>query len=193
VFVFDDYVYLLGLYLGDGNLAHNGRSYQLRLTLDASYPGIVEAAVSAVRLFVPHGRVHARTRAGAVIVEAGWKGWPELFPQHGPGRKHERAIVLAAWQRALVDTYARDFVRGLIHSDGCRVSNRFAVVLPSGRTAEYAYTRYFFTNRSDDIRALFCRACEQLGIRWTRSNARNISVSQRASVATLDVFVGAKC
>jgi hypothetical protein len=186
------YVYVLGLYLGDGHLAGNGRSYQLRLTLDASYPGIVEAAACAIRTLVPHGRVHLRARGGAVIVETGWKRWPELFPQHGPGRKHVRAIVLAAWQSSLVAAYPTDFLRGLIHSDGCRTVNRFTVVLPSGRVAEYAYTRYFFTNLSDDIRALFCGACEQLGIRWTRSSARNISVSHRESVAVLDRFVGEK-
>ena len=28
-----------------------------------------------------------------------WKHWPCLFPQHGPGRKHERKIRLEAWQR----------------------------------------------------------------------------------------------
>ena len=49
----DDYVYLLGLYLGDGTLAHNGRSYQLRLTLDARYPQTVEEAASAMQAVVP--------------------------------------------------------------------------------------------------------------------------------------------
>ena len=58
--------------------------------------------------------------------------------------------------------------------------------------AEYAYPRYFFTNMSGDIRDLFCRTCETLGIRWTQSNHRNISVSHRRSVAVLDAFVGPK-
>jgi hypothetical protein len=31
-----------------------------------------------------------------------------------------------------------------------------------------------------------------LGIRWTRSNQRNISVSHRHSVALLDSFIGEK-
>jgi len=65
--------------------------------------------------------------------------------------------------------------------------------LPSGRVAEYAYPRYFFSNLSADIRALFCDACERLGIRWTLSNPRNVSVSHRRSVAALDEFVGPKC
>jgi len=58
--------------------------------------------------------------------------------------------------------------------------------------AEYAYPRYFFSNMSADIRGLFCEYCERLGIRWTQSNQRNISVSHRGSVARLDEFVGPK-
>ena len=82
--------------------------------------------------------------------------------------------------------------RGLLFSDGCRTIDRFKTTLPSGRVAEYAYPRYFFSNQSADIRALFCEYCEKLGIRWTQSNPRNISVAQRKSVALLDAFVGPK-
>ena len=46
-----------------------------------------------------------------------------------------------------------EFVRGLIHSDGCRSVNRFKTKLPSGRVAEYAYPRWFFSKRSEAIRA----------------------------------------
>ena len=190
--VFREYVYLLGLYLGDGTLAYNGRSFQLRLTLDARYPEIVEAAARAIEVVVPHGRVHQRGRYGARILESGWKDWPQLFPQHGAGKKHSRTIALAGWQRALVDEYPREFLRGLLHSDGCRVVNRFTVDLPSGRRGEYAYPRYFFSNLSADIRGLFWEYCGRIGVRCTQSNTRNISVSDRRSVAVLDSFVGEK-
>jgi hypothetical protein len=109
-----------------------------------------------------------------------------------PGRKHLRPIVLARWQRDIVDQHPHPFLRGLLFSDGCRTINRFKTTLPSGRVAEYAYPRYFFSNQSADIRALFCEYCEKLGIRWTQSNPRNISVAQRKSVALLDAFVGPK-
>lgn len=187
-----EYVYLLGLYLGDGNLARTGGTYTLRITLDARYPSIIDAAASAVRdVAPPHRPVRLRARGGAQIVECGWKDWPQLFPQHGPGRKHTRAIVLAAWQRPVVDAHPEEFLRGLIHSDGCRVVNRFTVALPSGRR-EYAYPRYFFTNMSSDIRGLFCEYCEQLDVRCTRSNYKTVSVADRRSVALLDSFIGAK-
>ena len=61
--------------------------------------------------------------------------------------------------------------------------NRFKVNLPKGGPREYAYARYFFTNLSADIRALFCTSCDQLGIRWTQSSFKNISVADRQSVA----------
>jgi len=72
------------------------------------------------------------------------------------------------------------------------VINRFRVRLPSGRLAEYAYPRYFFSNLSPDIRRLFCEYCELLGVRWTQSNGRNISIAHRHSVAILDSFIGSK-
>ena len=93
---------------------------------------------------------------------------------------------------AIVDCRPEPFLRGLIHSDGCRTVNRFKTKLPSGRVAEYAYPRYFFSDQSADIRGLFCEFCERLGVRWTQSNPRNISVSHRRSVALLDEFVGPK-
>jgi hypothetical protein len=71
-------------------------------------------------------------------------------------------------------------------------SNTFTTRLPSGRDATYSYPRYFFSNESADIRAIFCDYCERLGLRWTQSNRRNISIAHRDSVALLDEFVGPK-
>jgi hypothetical protein len=128
-----------------------------------------------------------------VNVSAASKNWPGLFPQMGPGPKHERPIILAPWQREIVEAHPWAFVRGLIHSDGCRTVNRFKTRLPSGRVAEYAYPRYFFSNLSADIRGLFCESRERLGLGWTQSNHHNISISHHTSVALLDENVGPKC
>lgn len=188
------YAYLLGIYLGDGYLAFTGRSWQLVVSLDSAYPGIVEECATAIRASLPGVSAHIRAVRGTntIRIDSGSKRWPELFPQHGPGRKHERPIVLADWQLVIARDHTGPFVRGLIHSDGCRSINRFRTRLPSGRIAEYAYPRYFFTNASADIRALFCDACDRIGIRWTQSNNRNISISNRQSVALLDTLVGPK-
>ncbi|HWT92828.1 MAG TPA: hypothetical protein VN238_07510 [Solirubrobacteraceae bacterium] len=57
---------------------------------------------------------------------------------------------------------------------------------------EYAYPRYFFSNLSPDIRQLYREACAALGVKTTMSNHRNVSVSQRKSVAVLEEIVGPK-
>jgi hypothetical protein len=189
------YAYLLGLYLGDGHLADTRRSFQLRVTLDGAYPDIIDDCAGAMILSLPvvDPRIRCDRVERRVNVSAASKNWPGLFPQMGPGPKHERPIILAPWQREIVEAHPWAFVRGLIHSDGCRTVNRFKTRLPSGRVAEYAYPRYFFSNLSADIRGLFCESRERLGLRWTQSNHHNISISHRTSVALLDENVGPKC
>lgn len=113
-----------------------------------------------------------------------------MFPQHGPGPKHERDIRLVPWQSKIaLGAHADQFLRGLVHSDGCRSINR--VRGPGGK--KYTYVRYTFSNRSEDIRDLFCRACDELGIQWRQMNRLNISVARRLGVARLDAIVGEKC
>jgi hypothetical protein len=189
------YCYLLGAYLGDGclNVLPSGGA-SLLISLDLSYPAIVDAVDRSIRTVFPDVAV-ARVLpkdAGLTVVRASHPALPFAFPQHGRGRKHQRAIHLTEWQRELTHAHPKELLRGLIHSDGCRTINRFKTKLPSGRVAEYEYPRYFFSNLSADIRAIFCEHCELLGIRWTQSNPRNISVSHRKSVALLDEFVGPK-
>jgi hypothetical protein len=188
------YALLLGWYLGDGCIQIGNRTFQLIITCDSAYPELIIDCSIAVQLVAvghpayvrPH-RVHKCVR-----IECAWKRWPEVFPQHGPGRKHHRPIVLERWQQAIVDEHPWTFLRGLLHSDGCRTINRFKTKLPSGRVAEYEYPRWFFSNHSADILGIFCATCEQLGLRWTRSNHRNISISHRRSVALLDEHVWPK-
>jgi hypothetical protein len=188
------YSYLLGMYLGDGCVSATNRSYQLVIVCDAAYPDIIDDCAAAMMLTLLARRVGCNEHPvhRCVRVVASSKRWPEVFPQHGPGRKHLRKIELADWQREIVGQFPEEFLRGLLHSDGCRTVNRFKTKLPSGRVAEDEYPRWFFSNRSADIRELFCEYCDRLGIRWTQSNPRNISVSHRSSVALLDAFVPAK-
>jgi hypothetical protein len=188
------YAHLLGLYLGDGCITAPRRSLQLVIACDARYPALIDSAADAVLttgLCRHVGRYEVRGTE-CVRVVATSPRWVEAFLQHGPGRKHDRVIALEPWQQAIVDAHPWAFLRGLLHSDGCRTVNRFTTRLPSGRVAEYAYPRWFFSNRSDDIRGLFCATCDAVGVRWTQSNPRNISVSHRHSVALLDEHVGAK-
>jgi hypothetical protein len=185
------YAYLLGAYLGDGYLSAGG---QLVIECDAAYPEIIEDSRATMILtsWRQYVGVLPNRVFNSIRVQCSWQGWFDAFPQHGRGRKHERPIVLADWQQAIVDECPWAFLRGLLHSDGCRTINRFKTKLPSGRVAEYEYPRWFFSNVSADIRGLFCATCERVGVRWTQSNERNISVSHRKSVALLDEHVGPK-
>ena len=86
--------------------------------------------------------------------------------------------VEAAW---------RPFVRGLIDSDGTRV-----VATERRRGKTRSAPRYLFSNRSEDIKRLFCEGCDALNVRWTRPSDKEIAIYRLASVAILDEFVGPK-
>jgi hypothetical protein len=187
----DTYAYLLGVYLGDGCIGRSGNSsWALRIALDEAYPGIIENCCDAIEEIRgghrPKPRADYRGTA-CVRVELTWRQWPCLFPQHGPGRKHRRKIELADWQRRIVDEAPQSFLRGLIHTDGWRGLNR---VHAKGK--EYAYPRYQFSNRSDDIRKLFTDTCDKLDIKWRPWTRYHVSIARRDSVALLDSFIGPK-
>jgi hypothetical protein len=184
------YAYLLGLYLGDGSISSHARGvFQLRVFLDRAYPVIVRECEAAIAILAPGNKV-STFRSGACRMDVPYafsRHWPCLFPQHGPGRQHERPISLAPWQREIVDRYPWRFLRGLIHSDGSRHLN---TIRHPRKT--YRYPRYEFSNRSDDIRRLFCEYCDAVGVVWTRTNRWNISVARRDSVAAMDRQIGPK-
>ncbi|MGV9372228.1 transcriptional regulator [Micromonospora tulbaghiae] len=180
------YAYLLGLYLGDGHLVTRARVPVLRISCSDSWPGLIEACDDAMRRVLAE-KVQRVRHPGCVSVQSYGKHWPCLFPQHGPGRKHQRPIVLADWQRPIVAAQAGDFLRGLFHSDGCRFANRVVV-----RGKEYVYPRYMFNNESADIMGLCQQALDRLGIAWRMNRRNSLSVARRDAVAALDRHVGPK-
>jgi len=186
------YSHRLGLYLGDGCISHMRRGvYSLRVACCDAYPRLIgecEASIKAVR---PGAKVFRVQESGCTAVVPLWKHWPCLFPQHGPGRKHERHVVLEPWQEEIVRAHPGPFLRGLFHSDGCRITN-WTVKVVNGEPKRYEYPRYFFTNFSEDILGLCTWALDLVGIEHRRPSPRNISVARRASVAILDQHVGPK-
>lgn len=118
-----------------------------------------------------------------------------LFPQHGPGRKHERRIALVPWQQDIVNAHPWPLIRGLIHSDGCRITN-WTTRMVAGKKKRYEYPRYMFANKSDDIRRILTDTLDGVGVQWTTlargSDPFNVSIARRASVALMDEHVGPK-
>ncbi|GAA2960883.1 helix-turn-helix domain-containing protein [Streptomyces enissocaesilis] len=190
------YAYLLGLYLGDGCISpHRRGGHYLRIACADAWPGLIDLCRNAITAVRPEDSVYVLRREGCVMVTSYGRHWPCLFPQRGPGKKHERAIVLEAWQQAAVGDRPWEFVRGLIHSDGCRITN-WTTRLIGGEQKRYEYPQYFFTNTSADILRLFTDTLDALDVGWKPSHqsraAQNISVAKRASVALMDAHVGPK-
>jgi hypothetical protein len=182
---------LLGYYLGDGHIARAARYYALRVACDTTYPGIINDVTDCITKVRPGARVFLVRRPGCINVQAHWQHWACLFPQHGRGPKHERPIVLASWQQAIVEDHPGPFLRGLFHSDGCRANNWTRRTV-AGEPKIYRYPRWQFVNASQDIRELCCWALDLVEIPWRPSNTRTISVSRREAVARLDELIGPK-
>lgn len=180
------YSYLLGQYLGDGSIAQFRRGvFALRIFSFSGYPKIIGECVAAMRAVMPANRVGVHRVSGVrlVIITSYSKHWPCLFPQHGPGRKHERGsnCRIGSWRS--LSNILKPCSAELIHSDGCRDANKV-----KGKS----YPRYFFSNMSLDIQRIFTDSCDQLGIPWTRPYFKTISIAKRPAVALMDTFIGPK-
>jgi hypothetical protein len=115
-----------------------------------------------------------------------------LFPQHGPGKKHDRSIILEPWQLAIVEAEPWPFIRGCIRTDGCAFVNRTDV----HREEPYEYLSYEFCNMSEDIVRLFINACDRVDV-FTRVNCDrrgrwDVRINRRPSVALMQANVGVK-
>jgi hypothetical protein len=159
--------------------------FRLRIVLDSRYPGIINECKDAIRNLIEErsAKVGQVSRIGCFEINAYWKHWPCMFPQHGPGPKHLRRIALAQWQQEMVDLHPGRLLRGLIHSDGSRDLN-----FVNGKS----YPRYSFSNVSRDIQAIFCETCDELGVHWTKPFWKTVAISKRPDVERRDTFIGAK-
>ncbi len=191
----EDYAELLGFYLGDGYISEGARTQRLRITLDAKYPQLVARARDLLARCFPNNRADVvRYKKGncfAVSVYSSHLGC--VLPQHGPGRKHNRAINLEPWQEAIVDAEPWAFVRACIWTDGCVFINRTDI----HRAEPYKYLSYSFANKSGDIVDLFTQACDRVGVDYRstftpRRGLWQVRINCRASVAKMAEHVPAK-
>jgi hypothetical protein len=119
------------------------------------------------------GRVVFRD-GGVVVVHVYCGHLACLFPQHGPGKKHERPVLLEDWQRTIVEGEPWSFLRGCIRSDGCVFVNR---------TGRYEYLSYGFANYSADILDLVESTCRRKASVRAATPARSGSTGARTSHA----------
>jgi len=187
-----DYAELLAMYLGDGCVSDHPRTQRLRIVLDRKYPQIIADTRGLLERCFPSNRVEAIGAPGCIHVAIYSSHLGCLFPQHGPGPKHARPIVLEGWQEERVRLAPWPFIRGCIRTDGCCFINRTDIHRPK----PYEYLSYQFSNKSEDIVGLFVRACEQVGVH-TRANRGPrghwaVRINRRASVALMLAEVGTK-
>lgn len=188
----EDYAELLATYLGDGSISTHERTQRLRVSLDKRYPGIIRDVEALIERCFPENDVGQVSATGCVQVSVYSSHLACVFPQHGPGPKHERPIVLEPWQRELVEAAPWPFVRGCIRTDGCVFVNRTDI----HRDVPYEYLSYQFSNKSKDIVDMFVQACGEVGV-FTRVNCNargqwDVRINRRASVALMQHHVGVK-
>jgi hypothetical protein len=120
------YAYLLGIYLGDGHLVATGRrTWRLGIYCDARYDSVLAEIRRAIEVCAPGVNVRLNSASeNGVGLFASSLIWHSAFPQHGPGKKHLRPIMLEPWQQKITHAHPEMLLRGLIHSDGCRCMNR---------------------------------------------------------------------
>jgi hypothetical protein len=135
--------------------------------------------------------VSLRQCTGCTDVRSHSLHWECLFPQHGPGSKHKRSIVLEDCQQQIVNVHPGPFLRGLFHSDGCRIPNWTQRVV-AGQLKCYEFPRYISCNKSTDILDLCCASLDHRGIAHRRPRWDHVSVARSEAVAALDRWVGPK-
>src|SRR6478735_6368425 len=162
-----EYSFILGFYLGDGHIIKNGRTQRLSLFNDMKYENINLHIEKCLSIIFPENKVHRIKKIGSYQITVHNNSIPEMFPQHGVGKKHDRVIQLERWQKDIVEKYPKDFIKGLIYSDGCIVySNQ--------------YKRFEFSNRSEDIHNILTYALQLIGVEKTstRRKSKNVENEQ---------------
>ncbi len=183
------YSYLLGMYLGDGCLTRNGRSWMLRVTLDIGYPGIIHECCDAIEEIRGEKRPLPRRRSDGtqcVVVSWTWHRW----------RCYSRSTVPAAsiggefyWRPGSGRSSMRHLDRSYEVSFTQTAGAVSTACTSTGRTTHTPGTS---SRTGPTTSATFTDTCEQLGIEWRQWTRYHVSVARQGSVALLDTFVGPK-
>ena len=184
------YSLLLGMYLGDGCLAKTGRKtgevHTLILVSDETQDLVVRAAESAMMAIFPDNVVSVSPKIGARAynVKVSSINLVELFPQHGPGLKSKRRLIMKKWQWDIIIKYPWQFVRGLFLTDGSRY------VSSADDCAKWS-----FGNKSPEIINFLRYALNLVGVNYGICNDYQGMFRfwiKKCDVPTMDLMVGHK-
>lgn len=157
------YSFVLGEYLGDGCIRTINNTYRLDIYNDKKYEGLNRLIEQQMKIVFPENRVTRINHGGCWDIAVYSNQIPNLFPQMGKGKKHDRKIQLTTWQSEIVNSYPHEFIRGLFYSDGC-------IYQHAHDDGKYVYTCYHFINKSRDIIDCLTRSLAIVGIikdaRW---------------------------
>lgn len=160
------YSFILAVYLCDGWINQKSRIPRILLINDAKYSKNIEEWRENLAIIFPNNiiNVKKRTKSNSVDVSCYSKQLNEIFPQSGKGPKHDRKMVLMDWQETIIQEYPEKFIRGCIQSDGC---------IYHQKVGNYAYKRYNFINKSEDVIDFFLRALNFKGIKKEKYFQKN--------------------
>lgn len=187
------YSYILGLYLGDGYINKQGRTYKIRIFLDGKYKNLNDFVRRELSLLFPKNKIGTlktkklnSTDTSMEIIYCHNNYIPDLFPQHGPKKKHERTILLEDWQLEIIEPSY--LLTGLFHSDGSYYMNN--------KTKKNEYS---FSNYSLEIIQIFKNCLEHYNISnnvcktiINENTKYQVFITNRESVEKLNNLIGDK-
>jgi hypothetical protein len=173
------YSYILGLYLGDGYINKTERTFRIRFSLDTKYQNVVECCKNELTKLFPNNKINEILQKKTTTVVYVYSNLiPDMFPQIGKGKKHNRKIKLEKWQTDILDPIF--FLKGLFHSDG-------SYYYSTKNDSWY----YNFRNYSIDIINLYCKYCDVLDISYTKSK-NTVNHYKKDTVLELNNIFGIK-
>ena len=191
------YAELLGWYLGDGRISRHGATCRrCASSCDATLRRGDHRATSSSRCAASSRRGTMPPRPdkpGCVVITVGLEALAVPVPAARPraqARAPDRAR--ATGSRTIVEAFPAAFLRGLFHSDGCRVNNW---ATRDGRRREEALRLPALAVHQQLRRTSASSAAGRSISSTSRGGsptAKTISVSRREGVARLDELIGLK-
>jgi len=156
------YNYILGLYLGDGHITLVPGTMGLVISCDSKYPNLISKAKEQLEKVFIYNKVYLNDthKQNCVDVTIHNNHLGKLFPQVGPGKKHDRDVSLKDWQKDNIEY--EELLLGLFHSDGSFYESKTKSIYGK------IYTRHFyeFSNCSLDIHDIYKNCLENIGVEY---------------------------